>query len=176
MLRNVLLSVVLLCAATTTDRLRAKEESELELAVQLLALMDMDQMMTSMHQQFETMFDEQIKQFTTCEAMRPAIQAYSREMADLASTSLSANDFMPEVAQVYVDVFTEDELQELLAFYQSPLGQKMLEKMPELMQRSMTIAQQQMTTIMPQIQAAAERFSKEMMASASQCDSDDNDE
>jgi uncharacterized protein len=37
-----------------------------------------------------------------------------------------------EVITLYVQAFTEDELQQLTKFYRSPLGQKAADKMPEL--------------------------------------------
>jgi hypothetical protein len=60
---------------------------------------------------------------------------------------------------LYVDVFSESELRELIRFYKTPLGQKLIEKTPLLMQRSMRIGQQKMMRVMPEIQA----ISREMM-------------
>src|SRR2546430_1461835 len=45
------------------------------------------------------------------------------------------------VATVYAAHFTADELRELDAFYRRPLGQKMLEKVPTILQQSMQIGQ-----------------------------------
>jgi uncharacterized protein len=46
-----------------------------------------------------------------------------------------------EVAVVYATHFTEQELKELLAFYKSPLGQKMLREEPLALDQSMKRAQ-----------------------------------
>lgn len=40
-----------------------------------------------------------------------------------------------EMAQHYMAAFSEPELRELLAFYQTPAGRKMREKLPELVQK-----------------------------------------
>ncbi len=46
-----------------------------------------------------------------------------------------------EVALLYARNFTEKELKEILAFYKSPAGQKLLEKQPQVVDNSMSFAQ-----------------------------------
>ena len=58
-------------------------------------------------------------------------------------------------AEIYSDVFTEDEIQGIIDFYKSPIGQKMLEKQPELTGATMQKMQVEMAKIMPAIQKAA---------------------
>jgi hypothetical protein len=45
----------------------------------------------------------------------------------------AAGDFEGEMAQIYMKHFTEPELKELRALYQSPIGQKMLAELPAVM-------------------------------------------
>ena len=46
-----------------------------------------------------------------------------------------------EVAKVYASRFTEKEIKDLLAFYQSPLGRKLILEEPKALDQSMTYAQ-----------------------------------
>ncbi len=46
-----------------------------------------------------------------------------------------------EVAKVYASRFTEKEIKDLLAFYQSPLGRKLIAEEPKALDQSMTYAQ-----------------------------------
>jgi len=41
----------------------------------------------------------------------------------------------PKLAEVYAETFTEQELKDILAFYRTPTGQKMVAKTPELSRR-----------------------------------------
>ena len=43
---------------------------------------------------------------------------------------------LPELTKMYTESFSEAELKQMAAFYGSPAGQKSLEKMPEMMQRT----------------------------------------
>ena len=67
-----------------------------------------------------------------------------------------------QMVGAYVAVYTEDEIKEITAFYKSPAGVKMIAKMPELMQASMQITQNQMQQIMPKIQALSQEMAAEL--------------
>ena len=60
---------------------------------------------------------------------------------------------MNEVAKLYAIRFTEQELKDALAFYKSPLGRKLLEQEPNLLDQSMRNAQ-----------TWADKFSEEVIA------------
>lgn len=50
-------------------------------------------------------------------------------------------ELLTEVARVYAERFTEQELRELVAFYKSPLGQKVVIEEPKALDASMSRAQ-----------------------------------
>ena len=63
-----------------------------------------------------------------------------------------------EMVKIYMGAFSEAELRELTAFYRSPIGQKALLKMPEVMQQSvqvgMRIGQEHSSDLQAMIAAA----------------------
>jgi hypothetical protein len=69
------------------------------------------------------------------------------------------DDMIAEIIPLYARTYTVSEIQQLSAFYQSPLGQKMLANMPKLMVDSMEITNRLM---LPRLQKAmnetAQRF------------------
>jgi uncharacterized protein len=60
-------------------------------------------------------------------------------MLDIANTRSAV--MIEEVVAVYARNFTAGEMQQLIAFYRAPVGQKFLEKMPSVMQESMAVGQ-----------------------------------
>jgi len=52
-----------------------------------------------------------------------------------------AGEFTDVLATVYAANFTAQELQDMTAFYRTPTGQKMLERLPTVMQQSMQLGQ-----------------------------------
>jgi hypothetical protein len=61
---------------------------------------------------------------------------------DWFDQELDWNGMKSKLEDAYVKSFTEDELNQLTAFYQTPLGQKTLAQLPLVMQQAMAIGQQ----------------------------------
>jgi hypothetical protein len=95
---------------------------------------------------------DQLKQMlpTIMQALKPAI-AQGRPQVErdldtlmpllLDGMSSRIGELVDQMASVYARNFTPDEMRELATFYRSPVGQRFLEKMPIVMQESMSIGQ-----------------------------------
>ncbi len=84
------------------------------------------------------------------------IASMQEKTMDIITKELRWDKLKGDFIDLYADVFTKEELEGIIAFYKTPVGQKFIKKQPELMQKSMEISQKQMTTIMPKIQKAIE--------------------
>jgi hypothetical protein len=64
------------------------------------------------------------------------------EVADnlIKQYSVRSGELMNDAARIYASHFTEAELKQLLAFYQSPLGQKVIAEEPKTADESMAMA------------------------------------
>ena len=72
------------------------------------------------------------------------------------------NPLDKQMVSLYAETFTEPELRQLIAFYKTPVGQKALQKMPELMLKGMAIGQQLAQAHMPELQAAIAARKREL--------------
>ena len=90
---------------------------------------------------------ELILQFVEANKTRENMQiVFSRLLAQIPpekqqayQSILQVNDIIEALIPVYDKHFNEEELKELILFYRSPLGQKMIEVTPLLMQESMEV-------------------------------------
>ncbi|MBO9573962.1 MAG: DUF2059 domain-containing protein [Chitinophagaceae bacterium] len=57
-------------------------------------------------------------------------------------TELSSDNLVNMIVPIYDKHFTEEDIKGLVAFYESPLGKRMIEKLPLIMQESMAAGQQ----------------------------------
>jgi hypothetical protein len=80
------------------------------------------------------------------EKMMPAMVAQAHAVF---SDPALVDQMVAEAVPLYANTYTVDEIRQLSAFYQSPLGRKMLANMPKLMAQSMEISNRVM---MPRIQ------------------------
>ncbi len=49
------------------------------------------------------------------------------------------DEFTSNAALVYANTYTYDELEQIIAFYKTPVGQKMLQSLPQTMEKSMAL-------------------------------------
>ena len=103
---------------------QAQENSDLQQkAIQLIK-------MTS-GQQFDVMLDPIVKMVP--EENR---EAFKEEVV------VSLESLYEQMAKIYTEEFTEAEIDKILAFYHTPVGEKMREITPELTRKGMEVGQQ----------------------------------
>lgn len=60
----------------------------------------------------------------------------------------------PEFVRLYVETFTQEEIDGISEFYRTPVGAALIAKMPLLQSRSIEITQNRLASFIPRIQAA----------------------
>lgn len=109
----------------------AASPRKLELAHRYMAAMHVDAMMGSM---MNTLMPAVLSQLSKGKEAPPELKA-----ALTAAASESAQAMVPNLIErmtpVVAETFTEQELQAAVAYYESPLGQSLLAKMPTYMSR-----------------------------------------
>lgn len=64
---------------------------------------------------------------------QPQLQPYKRVMLDFLRKYMGFNSIKEDLVALYVRNFTEKELDDIVAFYRTPTGQKAVSKLPVLM-------------------------------------------
>ncbi len=82
---------------------------------------------------------------------REEMKAVQKDFMRWVSEVMSWEQMRDMYVDIYAQVFTEDEINEILQFYRTPLGQKMISKMPEVVQKSMQKSQSYVQKIMPEL-------------------------
>ena len=80
--------------------------------------------------------------------MTPEVRRVLREFMN---EHFRFEDMEPEFIQMYSELYTEEEIRGMTAFYRTPLGQRMIETLPELSAASQRIAQERLQAVMPQL-------------------------
>lgn len=130
---------------------RADEVSHHAAAESLLTMMDMEKVMS---QSIDQVLQIQVRQ-------NPAIAPFQQQMKAFLTKYMSWASMKQDMVKLYESEFTEAELKELIAFYQTPVGKKTIQKMPQLLSKGAEIGQTRIQEHLPELQAA-------MAASATQ--------
>jgi uncharacterized protein len=85
---------------------------------------------------------------------RRVIDATAAKFVQVMREEMTWDNLRPLYVQIYQESFTQDEIDGLIAFYESPAGVAFVEKMPVVMQKSMSIMQSRMAPMMEKMKAA----------------------
>ena len=113
----------------------------------ILALTKADAMMDQMFNQLKSMMMSP----TGSGEPGPTAELQGKVM-DLVKQKMSWDKLRPQYVKLYDETYSAEEIDGILAFYQSPAGRAMLDKMPVILSKSIAIAQGMMGDIVPDIQ------------------------
>jgi uncharacterized protein len=151
---TVTVASLLLCApAAFADQ--ASKNAKIE---EMLALTNASQMINQVFEQMKAMETAQLSKMDVPADKRQAADQIQQKILQLLQDSLSWDKLKPKMIEIYAATFTEEEIDGILNFYKSPAGQAMLQKMPQLVQRSMAMTQQMAQEIMPRVQDLVEQM------------------
>lgn len=125
-----------------------------------------DSVMTAMRQQLPAMMESTLKKQlpdATPEQIAQ-MQTYTNSLMDKMFASMPYDEMMQASIPTYQRHFTHGEIQELIQFYNSPIGKKVINEMPammaETMQEMMPIMQKWASSATADMMKSAEEYAK----------------
>jgi hypothetical protein len=126
MVTNALIAAaVMVCSQAS----RADEESHRKAAE---ALLESTNVAKQLQSSIDQSVDIQVK-------ANPQLAGKSAVLKKFFSMYMSWDSLKDDMIKIYTDAFSEEELKKITEFYKSPVGKKMIEKMPELMGKGMQL-------------------------------------
>ncbi len=126
---RVLIVAVLLAAGQSYG---ANDDGRAAAAAKLLEAMNM-----------RVNLERTVEQVTMLEVRKnPKLAAYQGVMLDFMRKYMGYDSLKDDLVRLYADTFSRAELEELARFYQTPVGKKTIEKLPELTVQGARLGQQ----------------------------------
>ena len=136
----------------------------------MFALMHMDrnygQMMEQVMTQSQQMTGQLFPQDSMSAAQKQEYADFMRRVRSTVTASFSWQILEPGFAEIYAKQFTDAELDAFIAFYQSPAGQAMIAKTPEVLKQGQALSAEHMQILMPQLQSMMKEEMARMAAAA----------
>jgi hypothetical protein len=95
-----------------------------------------------------------------------AYAAYRQKVLDLIQSAMDPKQMESDVAKIYSNVFTKDQLAGLGDFYDSPAGQAFSDKQPEIQAQMQQVVMPRIMAVMPQLQGMARDYAQQRRAAA----------
>ncbi len=115
----------------------------------------------------DTKFSNLLNQMLKVQMQRPSItknlnKDQQKEAYEVTKTFLNKyfgwNNIKDDMAKIYADSFSTDELKEITKFYTTPTGQKMLDKLPKLSREGNLLAQRKLMSHMDELKSEIEKI------------------
>lgn len=149
----LILSLSLFALPVQADDTRPKAYAE-----EILAMTNAQSIMDGIISNLRRTFDLGVERLKVPAEKQKIVEEYSERLDQLLAQNLKWQDIQTELVNSYTQFFTEQELTEIANFYKSPLGQKMIDTMPKLMQQAALLGQQQVRQTLPEIQGLTQEM------------------
>lgn len=100
-----------------------------------------DKLGTPVYMQVQQMFAQRFAQSNAPDSKKATLESYQAKANAALDKAIGWDKLKPEMVKLYTSSFTEQELKDLVKFYQSPLGQKIVQKMPQVTEQSAELTQ-----------------------------------
>ena len=158
--RFVLLACTLVLAFSTA---RGDDASKMAKVHEFFRLAKLDQLSSQAMDQVMAQMNSGIMQQMAGVSLggddQKRLDEFTGKAKQLVTNTMGWQALEPEYAKLYAAAYTEQQLDDLIAFYKSPTGQVMVEKTPILLKESGAIAQQNMVILIPEFQKLLKEYS-----------------
>ena len=162
-LRAICTAVALVCAS---GQVFAAAASHAASAETFLKLAHADKLGTPVYMQVQQMFAQRFEQTKAPAAKKALLETYQAKANTALDQAIGWDKLKPDMVKLYTANFSESELNDLVKFYQSPLGKKVLEKMPQLTQQSAQMTQAKLESAVPVVNKLLEDMTNELVPAA----------
>ena len=159
---NVRAFFAALLLALISTQAMADAASHAAAAKQLLKLVNADQIASPWYGQVNQMFAQRFVETQAPENKKAVLERYQAKADATLNKVVGWDKIEPDMVGLYTKGFSEAELNELITFYKSALGQKVLKQMPALFSESMKMTQAKLEPVVPQINQLLEQMTKEL--------------
>jgi len=124
----------------------------------------LDSMMVSVNQTMQQSMRIAMKDQPQTPEQQQLLDNMSTKFATIFREEMTYAKLRPMYIRVYSESFTQDDVDGLIAFYRTPAGTALIEKMPVVMQRTMAEIRPMMAPMLERMKAAAQEAVAEAKA------------
>ncbi|PTS86865.1 hypothetical protein DBR00_00195 [Pseudomonas sp. HMWF032] len=130
-------------------------------AERFLVLARADKLAVPVFAQVQQMFAQRFAESNAPQSEKAVLETYQAQANTALEQAVGWDKLKPDMVKLYTSNFNEQEMKDLIRFYESPLGKKVLEKMPTLTAQSAQLTQGKLETAVPKVnQLLAEMTTK----------------
>lgn len=124
----------------------------------------MEKMLGQQKKQTLAMIKQMSSRMDTPGVDKDELAAHQQKMIEEIMSFMNAGEIKKDMARIYTDVFTKEELAGQTAFYMTPTGRAMVDKTPEVQAKLQAVLMPRMQAMMPRIMEMSQQFQQQQKA------------
>lgn len=124
----------------------------------------MERAMQGQRKMLANQFQKMTAQMTAQGADPAEVAAFQKKITDEIFGALDPKALKDDVSKIYTEVFTKQELDDISAFYSTPLGQMLTAKQMDVQEKLGMVIQSKMADMMPRVQKLGQEFAAQQKA------------
>ena len=154
-MKDVAARLVLVAASLVAPAAAAAPATDQQID-QLMEVMRVEQTLDAIRPQIRTSQQRMVEQLTADKPLtgeqRQRLDVLLDRSSERTAKLLAWTNMKPLYRDIYRDTFTAEDIEAMVAFYASPSGQKLLDKMPQLMQNTLGAVQKMLVPALQEMQ------------------------
>ena len=150
--------VVLLSLVVSAQAFAQTTKPSQESLNKLFVITDVEAMIQKLQGQLDgmmnTMMQELIKGRAVTVEQQKALVIFRAKVAQIQKDEINWEVLEPKISEIYHANLSQEDVDGIVAFYQTPAGQSLIKKMPQVMQQTMVMMQSSMVPMIKKIDAA----------------------
>lgn len=124
----------------------------------------MDRVIGQQRKAMAANFEQMASRMTQQGVDKQEVGAFQKRLMDEVMSAMEPQQMKSDMAKIYSEVFTKQELDDMAAFFSTPLGQVMAAKQPDVQEKLGAAVQSRMMEVMPRVQQMGRDFSAQQKA------------
>ncbi|HUE93659.1 DUF2059 domain-containing protein [Pseudomonas sp.] len=120
-------------------------------AERFLLLARADKLAVPVYGQVREMFAQRFAESKEASSNQALLETYQAQANAALEQAIGWDKLKPDMIKLYTSNFNEQEMKDLITFYESPLGKKVLEQMPSLTAQSAQLTQSKLESAVPKV-------------------------
>ena len=162
--------VALVAACCLFPMAHADDAAKQAKAAKLVELMHLDtltaQMVDTVKVQMRQAMDQAVAGNTLTVKQKAVQSNFEDKAVAMIVSEMNWDVIKPDVVKVYAETLTDEEINGMIQFYSSPVGQSVLAKMPQLTAASMQMEKARMGDLQPKMMALMQDYQAQMKAAS----------
>jgi uncharacterized protein len=147
-------------SACSAKMVKVENKSKEEYAKEIIELTDVNKIIDQVMAQIKQMQGQMIAQAGIPESEKEKAIALQDKLQAKMAEAFDMKKIEPQFIDIFTSVYTVEELKAISEFYKTPEGKSMIEKQPQVLQKSMQVAQNIVQGLLPEIQKILEEAKK----------------